>query len=307
MGTEKWDVVVVGGGPAGLTAAIYLARYHRKVLVVDGGNSRAAMIPLSRNHPGYPEGVRGTDLLDDMRAQAKKYGAVLEMNWVEQLSGKEDDFTLLLEDETQYSARAVVLATGVVNLRPDIDEETHARALESGVLRYCPICDAYEVTGQRIAVIGSSDHGVAEALFLRQYSDQISLLALYSCDLDAQDRANLKEAGVTWETSPIAKLDFLKTKAKVTLEDGRTIDFDTVYPALGSETRNMLGKMVGTDLCDDVCFVTDAHQRTSVPGIYAAGDACDALDQISVAMGHGAVAATALHNDMRDRDGHTPD
>lgn len=307
---QMLDCIIVGGGPAGLTAAIYLARYHRKFALFDGDSGRLAMIPRSHNFPGYPDGVAGCDLLADMRKQAEKYGADLRDLWVDAVEacGDEDGGGFLIRaGQEKFRARTVLLATGVVNLRPDMDDETHDKALHAGLLRYCPICDAYEETDSKIAVIGSSDHGVAEALFLRQYSEDITVLALYSSDLDAKDRANLKEAGIGWEKSPIAKIDFLKTKAKVTLEDGNVLDFDTIYPALGSETRNELGKALGVELCDDVCFLTDAHQRTNVAGVYAAGDACEGLDQISVAMGHGAVAATTIHNDLRDRDGHTAD
>lgn len=300
------DCVIVGGGPAGLTAAIYLARYHRKFVLYDGDSGRLAMIPRSHNHPGYPDGVAGADLLADMREQARRYGADLRDGWVDRISASEGGFTIYAGDDP-VRARSVLLATGVVNLCPEMDEATHKRALEKGLLRYCPVCDAYEETDRRIGVIGSTDHGVAEALFLRQYSKDITLLALFSCDLDAKDRDTLDQAGIAWEQVLIANIDFGEDSAETRLEDGRVLTFDTLYPALGSETRNELGIMLGTELCDGICFVADRHQRTSVAGVYAAGDACEGLDQISVAMGHGAVAATAIHNDLRERDGHTPD
>ncbi len=308
-----YDCIIIGGGPAGLSAAIYLARFRRRVLVIDGGGGRMEMIPRSHNHPGYPDGIKGRDLLANMRAQAEKYGATLQHGWVSSTRRQGDFFTVTVDgaedinDSAPLTARTLLLATGVINLRPDLDEAVHARALEHGLLRYCPICDGYEVTDKRIGVIGSTDHGVAEALFLRQYSDAITLLALYSCDLDARDRATLEEAGIAWEATPIRTFDFDDSVARLTLEDARSLEFDSIYPALGSETRNELGKMLGVDLCDEACFKTDADQRTSIKGIYAAGDAVECLDQISVAMGHGAIAATAIHNDLRKADGHVAD
>lgn len=307
-----YDCIIIGGGPAGLSAAIYLARFRRRVLVIDGGGGRMEMIPRSHNHPGYPDGIKGRDLLADMRAQAEKYGATLQHGWVSAARKESAFFTVTVDgaedhnDSAPLTARTLLLATGVINLRPDLDEAVHARALEQGLLRYCPICDGYEVTDKRIGVIGSTDHGVAEALFLRQYSDAITLLALYSCDLDARDRATLEEAGIAWEATPIRAFDFDGDVARLTLEDARTLAFDSIYPALGSETRNELGKMLGVDLCDETCFKTDTEQRTSIKGVYAAGDAVECLDQISVAMGHGAIAATAIHNDLRKADGHIP-
>lgn len=309
--TAPWDCIIIGGGPAGLSAAIYLARFRRRVLVVDGGGGRLEMIPRSHNHPGYPDGIRGKELLEQMRAQAQKYGAQLRHAWVSDVRKEGDLFSLTIEGgadaSDSISARTILLATGVINLRPDMDEAVHDRALEAGLLRYCPICDGYEVTGKRVGVIGSSDHGVAEALFLRQYSDRITLLALYSCDLDAKDRTTLAQAGIASEATPIRQFDFAQGVARVVLEDGRTLDFDSIYPALGSETRNELGKILGVELCEETCFKTDGDQRTSVQGVYAAGDAVECLDQISVAMGHGAIAATAIHNDLRKADGHSAD
>lgn len=314
-----YDCIIIGGGPAGLSAAIYLARFLRRVLVIDGGGGRLEMIPRSHNHPGYPDGIKGSELLANMRAQAKQYGAELRHGWVSEAQKDGDNFSVHIdggaedgaEDGTKqpdtFTARTLLLATGVINLRPDMDEDIHSRALEAGLLRYCPICDGYEVTGKRVGVIGSSDHGVAEALFLRQYSERITLLALYSCDLDARDRANLEQAGIGWEATPIRQFDLEGDVARVTLDDDRILDFDSIYPALGSETRNEIGKMLGVTLCDETCFITDDNQRTSVKGVYAAGDAVECLDQISVAMGHGAIAATAIHNDLRDADGHSAD
>lgn len=298
------DCLIVGGGPAGLTAAIYLGRFHRRVAVVDKDESRLAMIPVSHNHAGFPEGIAGCDLLDRMRAQAAAYGAVLHRGEITALAGRAGAFRAE-SDLGPFAARTVLLATGVRNLRPPIDEATHAAAVADGRLRYCPICDAYEQTGRRIGILGADDHGVAEALFLRSYSEDLVLLTLTGAELDRDDRANLDRAGIAVETTPVAGFGFEGEGVRVTLADGRTVELDTLYPALGSETRNRLGKDLGTRLVGDGCFKTDAQQRTSAAGVYAAGDAIEGLDQISVAMGTGALAAVAIHNDLRARDGET--
>ena len=148
----EFDCLVVGGGPAGLTAAIYLGRFHRRVIVVDNDEGRLAMIPITRNHAGYPDGIAGCELLDRMRAQAVRFGARLRRGEVTAVTGREDGFKATLGDGS-LTARTVLLATGVVNLRPPVDEDTHAAAVASGKLRYCPICDAFEQTGTRIGVV----------------------------------------------------------------------------------------------------------------------------------------------------------
>lgn len=298
------DCLIVGGGPAGLTAAIYLARFHRRVLVVDKGEGRLRMIPRTRNHPGYPQGVGGTELLADMREQAARYGATLLTGEVTALS-REGDLIVAETSLGRLAARTVLLATGVVNHRPPVDEDTHADAVARGLLRYCPICDAYEQTGTRIGVLGGDRHALAEATFLRTYSRDITCVALSHVDLTGDERAEADRARVTVLDSPMSALHFDNNCVEVTLADGNRVTFDTLYVALGSHTRNDLGAMLGTDLENGQCFATDAHQRTSVPRVYAAGDAVEGLDQIGVAIGTGARAAVAIHNDLRNEDGQT--
>ena len=302
------DCVIIGGGPAGLTAAIYLARFRRNVVVIDDGNSRASWIPRSHNHPGFPEGIGGDELLVRMRAQAERYGAVLHPERATALERKGDGFLVSTVNRT-LDARMTLLATGVVNRSPQIDPATHRRALESGKLRYCPICDGFEVTDMRIAVIGADEHGVAEALFLRTYSSKITLLAERTVDLDEEHRQALQEAGIALAGAPLASIDFESgDDVIIALEDGAgTVVVDTVYPALGSDINNALAIDMGVALSDCRCIATDEDQRTNLPGCYAAGDVVAGLDQISVATGHGAKAATAIHNALRALDGQTAD
>lgn len=303
---EPLDCLIVGGGPAGLTAAIYLGRFHRRVVVVDKGEGRLQMIPRSHNHPGYPEGVTGVNLLQDMREQARRYGATLLDGEVTAIT-REGDLFVAETGKGRLTARTVMLGTGVVNHRPPLDEAIHADAVARGLLRYCPICDAYEQTGKRIGVLGGNRHGLAEAMFLRSYSRDITLLALTGVRLDADERTQADAARITVVGTPISALTFDDDCVHVTLEDGRRLTLDTLYAALGSHTRNELGVMLGIELEEGKCFVTDEHQRTSVPGVYAAGDAIEGLDQIGFAIGTGTRAAVAIHNDLRDRDGQTLD
>ena len=298
------DCLIVGGGPAGLTAAIYLGRFHRRVAVVDKGEGRLRMIPRSHNHPGYPQGVTGMDLLEDMREQAARYGAILLDGEVKSLS-RDGDLFVADTDHGRIKARSVMLGTGVVNHRPPLDEDTHAEAVARGLLRYCPICDAYEQTGKRIGVLGGNRHGLAEAMFLRSYSRDITLIALTGVRLDEDERAQADAARIKVVETPMSALNFDGDCVHVVLEDGTRLTFDTLYVALGTHTRNELGRMLGIGLEEGQCFETDECQRTTVPGVYAAGDAVEGLDQIGFAIGTGTRAAVAIHNDLRDQDGHT--
>ena len=182
------DCLVVGGGPAGLTAAIYLARFHLDVTVVDSGDSRASWIPVSHNHAGFPDGIPGTELLGRMREQARRYGAQVEAGRVTRLE-RDGDLFAAEWGSGPVRARAVLLATGVTNRRPQMDEAAHDEALARGLLRYCPICDGFEVTDKAVGVIGTDEHGIREAVFLRSYTERVTLIApTGEHDLDAADR-----------------------------------------------------------------------------------------------------------------------
>ena len=293
------DCLIIGGGPAGLTAAIYLARFHLDILVVDGGKSRASLIPCTRNHAGYPDGIEGEDLLQRMREQACKYGAKIETEFVTKLEHEEKSCTFTATwGSGEATARAVLLATGVSNRRPPMDEELHNEALSRGLIRYCPICDGYEVTDKRVGVIGSDSHGVAEAVFIRSYTADVTLVAPDTAlRLNAEDQQKLKDAGIDCVDGPAQAVAITGNCIVVDTAEGHHT-FDSVYPALGSDTHTQLGEMVGAKLADDGCFLCDSHQRTSVSGLYAAGDVVHGLDQISHAMGEGGVAATTIRNDL---------
>jgi thioredoxin reductase (NADPH) len=296
-----FDCLVIGGGPAGLTAAIYLARFHLDIHVVDAGNSRASWIPCTHNHAGYPEGINGKELLQLMREQAQKYGAKIENSRVTRLE-KDDEGLFVAEwGGGPHRARSVLLATGLTNRRPPIDPELHDEAMANGLIRYCPICDGYEVTDKRVGVIGSGKGGVAEAIFLRSYTSDVTLIAPHSAtELEPEDHERLDAAGVTCVDGPAEAVGV--TQGCITVDTAHgLLTFDSIYPALGSDTHTQLGEMVGAKLAGDGCFFCDDHQRTSVEGLYAAGDVVHGLDQISHAMGEGGVAATTIRNDLAAR------
>jgi thioredoxin reductase (NADPH) len=307
---ETWDCAIVGGGPAGLTAAIYLARFRRRVVVFDRGGSRAALIPVSHNHAGFPDGIAGEALLERMRAQAVQYGAELRPGDVTEVAAAGEDWRLTNPDG-EATARAVLFATGVDNRRPEMDEPAHRAALAAGKLRYCPICDGWEAGGPEfgsaIGVLGADGHGVAEALFLRTYSANVTLFTLAECELNEHDRKDLADHGVTWDPRPVAAYDFAGERVRLCFAGGDVAEVDTLYPALGSEPNVGLMAALGLRTDDERCIVVDSHQRLGLKGLYAAGDVVDGLDQISVAMGHAAIAAVAIHNDLRTRDGQVPE
>jgi thioredoxin reductase (NADPH) len=297
---EPLDCLVIGAGPAGLTAAIYLARFHFSVAIVDAGHSRAAMIPRTHNHAGYPGGIAGTELLGLMRDQAAEFGAVVAEGLIERLERTEGGFVARAQGR-EWSARTVLLCTGVVNNRPQIAPDIHDVAVRRGLLRYCPICDGYEVTDKRVGVLGTRTHGFKEAIFLRMYTRDVTLIATDGeHDLSDDEKHRLAMAGVVLIDGPCAPLRTEDDKIVVPTPRGE-LEFDSVYPALGSVIRSELATAIGAEGTGDGCLIVDDHQRTSIPGLYAAGDVAKGLDQISHAMGEAGVAAVTIRNDIAER------
>lgn len=297
------DCIVIGGGPAGLTAALYLARFRREICVIDAGESRAAWIPVSHNQPLFPEGITGTEILQRMRQQLVRVGTKIVTEKATAIAALEQKFLVEFADEVA-AARTILLATGVVNHSPDMNAELHRHGVAAGLIRYCPVCDGFEAKGLKIAVLGKGPHGVREASFLRTYSQDVTLF----CDastIEESDRKQLAAAGITVVDQPIARLAIDQAQIFIETKLGARLRFDTLYPALGSSSNTDLLLPLGGSISSQGCVLVDSHQMTNVTGIYAAGDVVQALDQISVACGEAAIAATAIHNRLRELDGYS--
>ncbi len=298
-GEDELDCLVIGGGPAGLTAALYLGRFRRGVRVVDKGWSRAAWITNSHNLPGFPDGIAGPQLLDGLRVQARRYGAAIETGVVEDLSRGEDGVFTATVGARGLSARTVLLAGGVVERKPPV--EHLAAAVMSGLIRTCPICDGYESIGKRIGVLGVGEHAAREALFLRTYTDRLSVL-LMAADADVlspDTRRALADAGVAVAHVVIGGVRLGDDGVTVVeTEDGAAHTFDLVYSAFGVTPQTALAAALGARMDSAGKLLVDEHQTTSVNGLFAAGDLVRGLNQISVAEGEAAIAATAIHNSL---------
>jgi thioredoxin reductase (NADPH) len=293
------DALVIGAGPAGLAAAIYLGRFKRRFVVVHGGDSRARYIPLSRNHPGFPDGISGRDLLERMQLQAERFGAVLQPGVVTSLRVRKGGFVARLADGEEITAATVLLASGVKDVLPpfvDVEE-----AVRKGLLRVCPICDGFEVQGKEVGVIGDGIKGAREALFLTNYSQRICLVHVgMSEQLPAEERVRLEHAGIEVVDSSARQLALdPECASAICFSGGEIRHFDVLYSALGTKPRSELAIQLGASVTPDSCLTVSDHQETTVSGLYAAGDLVRGLNQISTAEGEAAIAATAIHNRLR--------
>lgn len=297
MSQEVLDCLIVGGGAAGLTAAVYLGRYKRRALIVDAGGSRLQWIPRTRNVPGFPDGIEGPDLLARMREHAAKYDVPTEDARIEELRKGDDGVFVARAGGREWQARYVIYATGAVDVEPEI--EGIREAMHAGQVRYCPICDGFETQGQRVAVLGRAGHGLRESLFISGFGNQVTWLSMATQeDVDLPELAKLREAGVRIAESPPQRIEcgVHECPVRVELQSGQVLEFDTLYPALGLRHACELAIALGAKAQKDGQLEVDAHQQTAVDGLYAAGDVAVDLNQISVAAGHAAIAATAIHN-----------
>ena len=298
--SEQWDCLIVGAGPGGLSAALYMARFLRRVLVLHDGTSRTLRISKTHNVPGFPDGVAGPDLIARMTEHAMRFGAQVREARVVSASRARDRFELETDDGARFSAPTLILATGLFMNQIALAHDVHEAAMCAGVVRYCPICDGYEHSHDRIAVVGCDEQGAKEALFLRRYSSDITLVPRAFNELDAQERSELQEAGITTLESALDHFEFRSDTMQVYLkEQAEPLVFDVVYPALGTRQRTELAQSLGVVVNDAGAVDARAPYGTTVAGLYCIGDIVDGLDQISVAMGHGAIAATKAHNFLR--------
>lgn len=305
------DCLIVGAGPAGLTAATYLTRFHRRIRVVDAGKSRARWIPTSHNVPGFTFGVAGTTLLEKLRAQAAGYGADVVEGRIARLERDPDadaGFVATAEDGRRWRARCVVLATGIVDRMPAMPglEDAIAR----NVVRLCAVCDGYEASDERIAVYAPVDDAIRHAVFLRTFSRSVAAVRSEPGEPSPGCAQAAREAKVPVLACATA-LEHDGRCCVFRLEDGSAHRFDTVYPVLGGDAQSQLAIALGAAVDDNGELRVDAQQQTSVDGLYAIGDVVSALNQISVGVGHAAIAATAIHNrlprNFREDEASQPD
>lgn len=304
---DAWDCIVVGAGPGGLTAALYMARYLRRVLVLHDGTARALRIPLTHNAPGFPDGVTGPELIDRMTAHATRFGARIETAHVAGARVDGERFALTGADGRRWASRTLILATGLHLNQIPLPASVHEAAIAAGVLRYCPVCDGHEHRGKAIGVVGCDAQGAAEALFLRGFSDDVTLLPKAHAELTEAEHRALAARGVRVIASPIAGYRPDESGMTINLADGGAVRFDVVYPALGVRPRTELATALGVGVDESGCVDAGAPFASPIPGLYSAGDIVEGLDQINVAIAHGAIAATKAHNWLREQDGETLD
>jgi len=296
METNGYDVAVAGGGAAGLSAALVLGRARRRVLVVDTGTPRNA--PAAHMH-GFlsRDGMPPADLLAAGQDEVRRYGVELvDDRVVEAARG----FTLRLAGGRTVTARRLLLATGAVDELPDVPG---ARERWGRDLLHCPYCHGFEVRDRPLGVLGTGPGSVDHAHLLRQWSDDVVFFA-HSYRLTADDRAALDARGVPVVEGPVARLSVVDDRLDaVQLADGRSVPRAAVFirPVLRPREAGLIAAL-GCEIDEGGFPRVDTTGRTSVPGVWVAGNAANPRAQVITAAGEGSAAAIALNTDLVEED-----
>ena len=294
-----YDAVVVGGSFAGLAAAMQLARARRRVLVVDAGRPRNRFAAGSHGFIGQ-DGRAPADILDSARAQVLAYPTA-EFRSDEAVEARDDGdgFALALASGASVRARRLVLATGVVDGLPDV---AGVRERWGVTVLHCPYCHGYEVADGRLGVLATSAANVHQALLLPDWRADVTLFTNGAVELDEEQGAALAARGVRVEPRPVeALLGDAPALAGVRLQDGATHALDALFVGSRTSFASPLAAQLGCAVEDGPSgpvLSTDAFKETSIPGVFAAGDAARASHTVSFAVGDGVTAGIAAHRSL---------
>ena len=300
MNLERFDyeAAVIGNGPGGLSAALYLGRFKRSVAVFGDGDPRASWIPNTHNLIGFENGISGMKLLEKMRAHATDVGAELIYDRVKVFPDREG--FLISGKNTKLRAQNVIIATGISDIHPSIPNSAELR--ERGLIRYCPVCDAYEFQNKKIVTLACDDHGFKASLFLWRYSKDLLIIAPKGVKVSDETLALIEQRRIKVVSEDIASIERTPNNSlRIALKNNQELDADVLYPSLGFKVNDdSFAHIKELKRSAKGCLIVEGGQRLQIPGMYAIGDCVEGLSQIAVAAGQAAVAATALHTDLRN-------
>ena len=294
-----YDVIVVGAGPAGLSAALVLGRCRRRVLVCDTGRPRNA---ASQRMHGYltRDGIPPREFLRIAREQLEQYDTV-ELRDAEVVAAECVDgrFSVTLPDDERLVARKLLIATGVVDHVPEIPgfHELYGRSVF-----HCPYCDGWEVRDRPLAVYGRGARGFGLSLELTGWSRDLVLCSDGPCELAAEERARLDRNGIRVREEPVARLEGSGRLERIVFASGEPLARHALFFTTGQTQQSQLARRLGCEINEKGTVRTGKYETTHLPGLYVAGDASRAVQWVVVAAAEGAEAAFAINTDLLKED-----
>ena len=302
---EKYDIIIIGAGPGGLTAGIYAGRQGTRNLIIDrdlaGGIGRE--VPEMENYPGF-DNISGLELIEKMKAQATKNTELHEMEEVVEITKNDEEYRFTVKTtKDEYQTKTIILATG--SSHRHLDTKGEDEFLGKGV-SYCATCDGFFFQGRDIIMVGGGNSALQEALYLNNLGANVTLIHRrdeFRAQKHLQDQ--IKEAGInTIMNSTVEEIKGEMLVESVTLKDTVTgelteLPVNGVFISVGYVPHTELAKQLGVELDESGHIIIDNDQKTNVDYVYAIGDVCVGLKQWIVACGEGAVAATSAFHDIQ--------
>ncbi|OBZ17294.1 NAD(P)/FAD-dependent oxidoreductase [Bacillus sp. FJAT-26390] len=294
----QYDCIIVGGGFAGLQAAIQLGRYRHNVAVIDAAEGRSTMCRSYHNLIGFPIGIGGAELLALGRQQAEQLGIHFIKAVVVRAEKAEDGLLLHTADEVSFRCKRLLIATGVKDRIPSFPELIPCLGISAYI---CPDCDGYEVADQQTLVLGAGNAGARMALTLTHWTSDLIYINHERSPVDRELLDLLADKGIPYIEQAIQSVNAEQAQFNgIVLEDGSTLACERCFVAFGgNEVRSGFAKQLGVELMDNKHIIVDPRTKlTSVRNVWAAGDVAAHSEMVTIAMGDGSQAAIWIHKSL---------
>ena len=302
---ENFDIIIIGAGPAGLTAGLYAGRQNSKALVIDKGlaGGLGSEVPMMENYPGF-DLISGMELISKMKPQCEKFSEIRENQIIEDIEKRDDGIYIktkssIGDDFNEYLTKSVILATGASHKHLNVPGENEF--LGRGVA-YCATCDGMFFVNRNVLMVGGGNSAAQEALYLKNIGCNVKIVHRRDslrCEHRLEELLQEKGVEILWNSTIKEIRGEMAVNSVTLVRDGVEEEYETdaVFVAIGDEPSNGLAKQLGVELDENGYIITDKSQATNVSGVYAAGDITGGVKQWIVACGEGAVAAISAYQD----------
>lgn len=302
---ENFDIIIIGAGPAGLTAGLYAGRQNSKALVIDKGlaGGLGSEVPMMENYPGF-DLISGMELISKMKPQCEKFSEIRENQNIVDIEKRDDGIYIktkssIGDDFNEYLTKSVILATGASHRHLNVPGENEF--LGRGVA-YCATCDGMFFVNRNVLMVGGGNSAAQEALYLKNIGCNVKIVHRRDslrCEHRLEELLQEKGVEILWNSTIKEIKGDMAVNSVTLVRDGVEEEYETdaVFVAIGDEPSNGLAKQFGVELDENGYIITDKSQSTNVSGVYAAGDITGGVKQWIVACGEGAVAAISAYQD----------